>query len=225
MKTIVAISDLHGQLPPLGALPAGHILVIAGDVCPDFKPSIELRYQGERVDRQGFQQGRWLNTTFRGWLEGANDKYAAVIGIAGNHDFVFEKEPILESIEPLPWIYLEDYGVEVFGIKFWGTPWVPNLAYWAFCANDAGLRARAALIPNDIDVLVTHGPPYGVLDHVRGAGPVGDVSIAEAVERIQPKAVICGHIHEQHGQEGGVFNVSLLDDRYEMVYPPTVIEL
>lgn len=229
---IVAISDLHGQLPRPVDLPVGDVLVIAGDVCPDFGRTIsDLSGPGM------LRQADWLDTEFRAWLESVEPDFDAIIGIAGNHDFVFERKDLVPR--GLHWIYLEDSGCNIGGIEFWGTPWVPNLPRWAFHASNTGLNVRAEAIPETTDVLISHGPPYGYLDAVgqfskRGNAErmrVGEQALRDHLGRIRPVILICGHIHEENGSCGAIeaptaiFNVSLLDDNYRMVYEPTIITL
>lgn len=210
---IIAVSDLHGQFPPL---PEGDILVIGGDVCPDYQILGDFR-QGAH------QQGRWLDTTFRAWLESLNFK--AIIGICGNHDFVFERPSLVPD---LPWTYLQDSEVEVEGKKFWGTPWVPRLRSWAFYGNERALQLRAEMIPENIDVLISHGPPYGALDRV-GEQLVGDTNLNEIIKRVKPEVLFCGHIHEGYGHETigstEAYNVSVVDEFYDLVHPATVVDI
>lgn len=224
---VLATSDLHGHLPEV---PECDILVLAGDVCPDF------RGYGRNAgyhDRSGQKQGRWLDTVFRDWLDSVPAKH--VISIAGNHDFVFE-HPFLVP-RGLRWTYLQDSGVELDGIWFWGTPWVPGLPYWAFYGRNEALEARAAAIPEGVDVLVTHGPPLGHGDFIPTSpkqrnkyGNYGGVNAGEpylnaAIKRIRPWAVVCGHIHEDFGEhphtyaELGVFNVAINDENYSPCRP------
>ena len=213
MTKIVAISDMHGQLPD--DLPACDVLVIGGDICPDF-----LRGYANGATRQAY----WLDTAFREWLWAQEAE--AIVGIAGNHDFVLENWGLVPG--GLPWTYLQDSGIAVCGKKFWGTPWVPNLPSWAFYGSPGALQARSDLVPADVDVLITHGPPYGTLDYVHGQH-VGEEAILRAIRDQRPGKVVCGHIHSAHGQAdlhySEVFNVSILDEAYEVAYSYTEINL
>lgn len=223
--SVYAISDLHGFLPDPGEIPCCELLLIAGDVCPDFHEMSFARFGGSRkqpiLDKGEQKQRHWLDTTFREWLEEVNHRVGQVIGIAGNHDFVFEHPFLLPD---LPWIYLRDSEVEIVGLHIWGTPWVPNLARWAFYGKDSFLEARAECIPDYIDVLITHGPPYGVCDVVAekfgGPANVGDRALLQRIEEIEPLAVVCGHIHEAFGlaytaKGVPVYNVSRCDENYD----------
>jgi Icc-related predicted phosphoesterase len=199
---VYATSDLHGNLPEVPD--DADLLLIAGDICPDFRP-LGNRNHWDMIDKSGAEQARWLDTEFRAWLERVE---APVVAIWGNHDFVGEK-PVL--VPDLPWTLLESSEATVGDLRVWGTPWVPGLPYWAFYASEEGLRARAEVIPEGIDVLMTHGPPYGAGDFIptsvrqatkygnHDGKHVGDYTLNPHIERVRPKAVVCGHIHEARG--------------------------
>lgn len=93
--TILATSDLHGQLPTIGPC---DLLLIGGDVCP-------------LDDHSQEGQLRWLDQVFRPWLLAIGAK--TIIGIAGNHDFIFETRPKAVHELDLPWTYLQDSAVEL----------------------------------------------------------------------------------------------------------------
>lgn len=227
---IVAISDTHGYLPT--NLPKGDVLVHAGDVCPDFPGKAE-KY--DLVDKGGYEQANWLDTTFRAWLNHVGPEFKHVVAIAGNHDFVFEKSQLVPD---LPWIYLKDSSVEIDGVKFFGTPWVPGLKRWAFYADYDTLTSKRNGIPPDTDVLISHGPPFGYGDKC-GPGAfsagerVGEDQLVDAIKRIKPLATICGHIHGDHGLHTmrvkdlplPIYNASMVDEAYAPVFEPTVIDL
>ncbi len=217
---IVAVSDLHGNLPEL---PECDVLVIAGDICPDFM-SYSMALRGDKGEQR---QRHWLETDFREWLKKVPAK--EVVGIAGNHDFVFEHRFLIPK--DLRWHYLRDEAVEIDGVRFYGSPWVPNLPKWAFHGSDEFLyrRAEAAIEEPRIDVLVVHGPPYGYADK---CGPkygldglhVGDRHTNEIIAMQRPKAIFCGHIHEgfgeyniphNNGESSKLYNVAFVDEVYE----------
>ena len=65
-------------------------------------------------------------------------------------------------------IYLQDSGVEIEGFKLWGIPWTPKFYNWAFMKNKGGeIGVVVNKIPNDTDILITHGPPFGRLDFTK----------------------------------------------------------
>jgi len=121
----------------------------------------------------------------------------------------------------------------VDGVKFWGTPWSRRFYDWGF-NRDANFRDRVfSLIPEDIDVLISHTPPTncGLLDHCYD-GHVGDEVLLDHIYRVKPKIVICGHIHAGGGMmyefpdiDTKVYNVSLLNESYEYANPIGIIYL
>ena len=81
---------------------------------------------------------------------------------------------------------------------------------------------------------MSHQPPYGYGNryHDAASGNVthlGSRELLAAIRRVRPRLVICGHVHDGHGQfdcDGvPVYNVSLVDEQYRLVYSPTVIGL
>lgn len=214
---VYATSDLHGHLP---VIPECDLLLIAGDICPDYFGG--QRFVGSRIvtDKGEQRQRHWLNTTFREWLDEIPAK--DVVAIAGNHDYVIEHKFLMPK--DLRWHYLEDDEVTLHGLRIWGTPWVPNLPSWAFYQSDRGLQMRAEMIPTGLDILMTHGPPYGIADLVHGMH-VGDPQMGAELERIKPKLVVCGHIHEGFGEYNfngtKLFNVACNDEYYSPCRPLT----
>lgn len=230
MPKVLATADLHGNLP---AIPDCDLLVIAGDICPDF-----FTHRPSRTMEKGEQrQKSWLNTEFREWLDELSARNIEVVGIAGNHDYVFEHHFLIP--DDLPWTYLRDEGhTSRTGLKLWGTPWVPNLPNWAFYGSERALEIRCSIIPEDLDILISHGPPYGLGDMIGpffgGPKPVGDIPLLKKLDRIRPTVVVCGHIHEAHGVYDypfdpdskpytTVYNVAYVDETYAPVNP--IVEL
>jgi predicted phosphodiesterase len=215
---IVALSDIHGYLPTY--LPACDLLLLAGDLCPitDHSPSF---------------QAWWLGGEFRSWLEQRQAR--KIVGIAGNHDFVFEQLPEIVPRD-LPWTYLQDAGIEWEGLKIWGTPWQPWFLDWAFNADPAKLQRQWSLIPEDTDILIVHGPPWSYGDSVPAGEPAtaggfrhaGCPHLLERIKEIQPRLVVFGHIHEGRGEwqlgRTTLANVTLLDADYRVAHKPWVME-
>lgn len=197
MTRVVAVADLHGNLP--SDLPEGDVLAIAGDVCPLADHSV------------GFQR-RWLEQRFYPWL--ASLPHPEVVWIAGNHDFVCQSEGWAPGGRGT---YLLDEGATVAGLRFHGIPWVPNLPRWAFHADDEARAAKVALIPR-VDVLLSHGPPRGTGDRLTGGTRVGCRFLAERLVDRPPGLCAFGHIHEDYGvweREGVTLaNVAHVDERY-----------
>lgn len=142
----------------------------------------------------------WDN--FERWLR--EQPAGDIVGIAGNHDFVAEDYP--ELMRKLPWIYLQDEEVILNGVTIYGSPWTPMFFDWAFMKEDPELEEIWARIPDDTDILVTHGPPWGMLDLTHRGANAGSMTLARRLGQImarrngQPGLIhIFGHIHEGAG--------------------------
>lgn len=201
---IDCISDLHGHYPKLDG---GSLLIVAGDLT------------ARDTDKQVDEFGEWL----------AKQKYDLKVFIGGNHDGFLQKN--FAPIESLDIVYLCDSGITYKDFKIWGSPWTPTFHNWHFM-KDRGedIRAKWDLIPNNIDILVTHGPPYGILDkNIRGEH-CGCEELREAAFRISPKLHMFGHIHEQGGKtlNTGIttyVNASIMNEKYQPLNKPIRIEL
>ena len=144
-------------------------------------------------------QAEWLDTEFRFWLKSLPARQ--IVFVAGNHDLVFEQAAFLVP-KDLPAVYLQDSGFEWQGLKIWGTPWQPWFFDWAFNLREPELKAKWDLIPDDTDILVVHGPPFGYGDGVPRRDSIrqtGSPSLLERIKAISPKLVVFGHIHEGRG--------------------------
>ena len=138
------MSDLHGNLPDLSHLNFD-VLLIGGDICP----------VTNHTDRF---QADWLDTIFRMWIGHIK---APVVAVAGNHDFVFDRNPGM--VPSLPWTYLQDSGTTLpNGMRAWGSPHQPYFGGWAFNLHQDDfideLAEKWDMIPADTDVLLLHGP-------------------------------------------------------------------
>lgn len=213
MPRIVAISDTHSRHEKMPALPDGDILIHAGDATG----------LGKLDEITEFN--RWLGTL----------PHKHKIFVAGNHDWLFEKSPELARALMTNAIYLQDNLVEIEGLKIYGSPWQPRFFNWAFNVNrGVPIAQKWALIPYDTDVLITHGPPHGIMDNVFDpwadtVEAVGCEELLPVVKRIKPRAHIFGHIHAGYGQveiDGIQFiNASICNEVYAPVHPPIVIDL
>jgi predicted phosphodiesterase len=204
---IVVISDTHGMHHRL-RIPPGDVLVHAGD----------LTAEG------GFDGVSQLND----WLSGV--PHAHKIVIAGSHDFCFENNPERARTVLSRAHYLQDEEVTVEGVRFYGSPWHPWFMGWAFnLPRGRPLREKWDLIPEGIHVLVTHGPPFGILDTASDHQHVGCEELRRAIERVQPHVHIFGHIHEGYGMtrvgRTTFVNACICNTRYQPVNAPTVIDL
>jgi Icc-related predicted phosphoesterase len=206
---IVCISDTHGQHAKLN-VPDGDVLIHAGDFSAFGDTPIEV------ID-------------FNQWLGTLPHRYKVVI--AGNHDWMFECHPGAARELLTSAIYLENSGTELSGLKIWGSPVQPEFNSWAFnVARGAAIRRYWKMIPTSTDVLITHGPPYGVLDTAHPTtAHLGCEELAEAVQQIRPRLHVFGHIHGGYGEakaNGTQFvNASVVDEAYRLVNAPQVIEI
>lgn len=216
-KKLVIISDTHTM--HMGVenkfnLPPADFLIHCGDIT-----------------------GRGTEYTIREFLKWFNDldQYTYKIFIAGNHDILFETTPTLikEILNDYPnIIYLEDNGIELEGLKFWGTPVSKPFMDWAFNRPEEKLKQHWKAISDDIDVLITHSPPYKIMDFATHGSKeyTGSPSLYdEVVNRIKPQIHCFGHIHSEYGMrffgEIKFINASNLNDEYKIVNPPMVIEI
>jgi Icc-related predicted phosphoesterase len=202
--TIVAISDTHGLHQSL-EIPKGDILVHAGDITK----------QGTLREVEEFND-------FLGSLP-----HSEKIVIAGNHDFCCERDRQACEKALTNGVYLQDEGVTIQGIHFYGSPWQPWFYDWAFnLQRGPEIKAKWDLIPEDTDVLITHGPPLGRGDRTVLGQQVGCEDLLDTVERIRPRVHIFGHIHEAFGTSSNehttFINASSCNFGYEPVNPPVL---
>lgn len=180
---IDCISDLHGARP---VLQGGDLLIIAGDLTAKDTPE---------------EHKVMLN-----WM-GMQD-YDEVFFIAGNHDghYVNQGQFVFYGDKSFVYYIFDSYmefwsHKEKRGVKVYGSPWTPTFCNWHFM-KDRGepIRMMWDNIPNDTDILVTHGPPHGILDRNSEGKSVGCHDLKKAISRIKPKYSIFGHIHEGYGE-------------------------
>lgn len=207
---ITFISDTHSKHKHLTSnvynniLGSGDVLVHAGD-CTNVGRESEVK-------------------DFLDWF--ANTNYTHKIFIAGNHDFYFEKvHDIDQKYKDMGVHYLFDSSVEIDGVKFYGSPWQPIFYNWAFNLTRGDRLAEVwAKIHEDVDILITHSPAYGMLDYTPRGEQVGCVDLYDRIIQIKPKIHVCGHIHWAYGQKSfnGIefLNASVLNERYEYENKP-----
>jgi Icc-related predicted phosphoesterase len=202
---IVCISDTHGLHRKL-VLPEADILIHAGDFMVHGRST-------EEID------------DFNEWL--GSLPYRHRIVIAGNHDLLFESSPAEARDHLYNAVYLENAGITLEGISFWGCPVTPVLPQWAFSA-ERGADKYWDKVPARIDVLVTHGPPFGTLDKDDILSPhMGCKQLTKAVLRVKPRLHVFGHVHGGYGQEtgpNGTYFVNCAALRGATLNSPVVIE-
>jgi predicted phosphohydrolase len=173
---LVITSDTHGRHNLLPDLPGGDIFIHAGDFMNSGLFPEEIH-------------------SFNRWLETLPILRRVVCG--GNHDRLFQSMPEFARQSLTNAIYLENTGVTIDGVSFWGSPYTPEFLNWAFM-YPRGPQANQhwEQIPVGLDVLITHGPPFGILDKTMAGGEhLGCVELLEAVQAKNPKVHIFGHIH------------------------------
>jgi len=222
---ITAFSDGHGMFPKFKE--DGDILLIAGDILPVWNHNLTF-------------QKHWYEESFIPWLDSLPFKHK--VFCCGNHDLYFYHSSLKEIRKNLPsnCYYLQDDSVTLDGIKIYGTPWQLPFCDWAFNLCEEDLAIKFKKIPNDIDILLSHGPAYGYADIVLhktyycSDGNLGSKALLDAVRRTNPKFVISGHIHTaNHELISGCFNnkitefanVSYIDEKYEPYYDPLVFNI
>lgn len=227
---VVALSDQHGFLPDV---PPCDLLIVAGDVCPDkFGPFTAMSAPE--------QQERWFNREVRPWLAAAPAAHRILTW--GNHDWCGQAcdfsgdAPGRASTTTLQVLVDQATSVPAVvgghpdkSLSVWATPWSNQFMRWAFMKAPAALAEVYYAIPAGIDILVSHQPPYGYGDLVPGrADHLGSRELLAAIDRVRPQLVICGHIHGGYGryEHDGIpiYNVSVVDENYRLVHPPTIIE-
>ena len=230
---ITFISDTHtkhGQLitaddirnsQQLIDLPGGDLLIHAGD----FMSSGYSKREAEDFLY-------WFNT-----IKGYDKK----IFIAGNHDRIMQNDPdwatdILKEYTTINYLQDEEYGLyditEDRSINIYGSPWQPEFYQWAFNLprNGEELKSKWDAIPENTDILITHGPAFGFLDDVEGRRGIhlGCELLIDRIKEVKPKIHVCGHIHSGYGHyfDGHThfFNASILNERYDYTNLPVTID-
>lgn len=206
---LVLISDthgLHGQVK----LPDGDVLIHAGDCLNHGTKASEL-------------------TSFASWFKDQPHKHK--LAIAGNHDFFFEQyRAECEAALGPSVTYLEDSGTTIDGLHFWGSPVQPRFFDWAF-NRDRGfaINQHWRMIPDDTDVLVTHGPPDMLLDQCPNGRHVGCTDLLARILKVKPKLHVFGHIHHSYGEKyfhgTRYVNASQCNEKYRITNDPIVVDL
>jgi Icc-related predicted phosphoesterase len=217
---VTFLSDTHNKHKQItGDLPGGDLLLHSGDIS-------SMGYEHEIREFC-----KWFNN-----IEG----YTHKVFIAGNHDWGFQDnvEKVKEILDFYSGItYLQDSELVIKvgderEVKIYGSPWQPWFHDWAFNLpkNGPGLMSKWEAIPEDTDILLTHGPAFGVLDTVEGRrhDNLGCELLAERLQVISPKIHLCGHIHTGRNivKRGEILhvNASVLDERYIYTQKPITID-
>ena len=204
---IVFTSDWHNY--KLGSSLEGDVFVHSGDIS----------MRGEYSELKDFDA----------FIKHLNFKHKIVI--PGNHDFCFDKRfghTLCHPVENA--IILINNGITIDGTSFWGSPYCPQFGTWAFMEPDNELKKYWDMIPENTDVLVTHAPPFGILDYSNLLlGHAGSRTLRDRLNVVSPKIHAFGHIHEGHGMticnNTTFLNTSAVDENYVYRHPPMIVEL
>ena len=237
---VIAFSDPHGILPNINE--EFDLMFICGDICP-----VDNHYRN--------WQREWMETHFTEWVNNLpfKDAWSKVIFIAGNHSLRLEsckrediKSGILDKCNGRL-VYLQneyyefDYwnGVELTIYKIFGTPYCKIFGNWAFMRPDDKLEKYFSQIPYDLDFLITHDPPNindcgTILQQTKwsdGTKKAGNDILTDHILEKTPKYVFCGHIHsgnhnlEEYAEGCKIANVSLLNEFYNPIYKPLILDI
>jgi Icc-related predicted phosphoesterase len=216
MKTarIVAVSDSHCQHTKL-LLPEGDFLLHAGD----------FSHKGRTAECLDFL--KWFDT----------QPHKHKVFIAGNHELGVEQNPdifraMVKEVAP-SCHYLNEQSIELDGWKIFGSPWTPHFYNWAFNAHRGPeIQAHWDKIPNDTEILISHGPPHGVLDLVMDGSHQGCRDLKKTIEnRLKNLQIHCyGHLHLEGAQstvqDGVIYvNAACVDEEYKLRGEIQVIDL
>lgn len=208
---IVAISDTHNQHKFL-KIPKCDVLVHCGDFTSLGKPEEIMKFK------------RWIVSLLD------EEIIREVVMTFGNHEVWAEKnmDRAREMLDDPQIHILIDEEKTIDGVKFYGSAHTPTFFDWAFMEDEDALARRFRRIPEDTDVLVTHGPPFGHLDDViRPPFHAGSHALLEAVNKAQPRYHCFGHLHLMGGRTKEVYfgdegekittfvNAAVLDDFYK----------
>lgn len=236
---LVVISDTHGYKP---ALPHGDILVHCGDM---------TAYGTEEETRK-----------YLTWI--SEQPFQFKIVVPGNHDlWLYEQYRKVRTPEDpfrMGWVALQTWLVDIGDVhllvdegrlldpklticngkrySFYGSPWTPMFNNWAFMDDDKNLHKHFQRIPEGVDVLITHGPAYGILDkpsaqqRSQGDTRLGSQSLLYHIMRAKPKVHVHGHIHASYGMypqygesDTTHYNCAIMGEDYKPTHQPVEIEI
>jgi Icc-related predicted phosphoesterase len=205
---LTIISDTHGAQEKLGCL-SGDVLIHCGDMFNMFSQS----------DNEFEKMDEWF---------GKQD-FDLILCIGGNHDFKLEERSKFDNQPFKNAVYLEGAGYQYGGYNFFGAPWVPELHGQAFYNDENGLVEKWSDIPKNVDILITHTPPAGILDVSSRGLTLGCHFLTAAIERCRPIVHCFGHVHASSGvhKANGItyVNAALANSRYELSRQPYEMEL
>ena len=232
---VAVISDLHGNLPIYPSpywegIEECELLLICGDILP-------LRIQTNMLESK-----LWLTEEFKPWA--ASLPVEQVFFIAGNHDFWFERNDlpahqIFSLYDKVTYLknefddYLSTQDSKVY--RIFGTPYCHQFGNWAFMRDEETLVRKFNQIPGNVDILLSHDAPYGTSDicfegWAADGRHKGCPELRDAIIASKPRYNFHGHLHSaNHGEEllgeTKVYNTSILNEQYDLVYEPLIIRI
>ncbi len=214
MIKIVFLSDTHSMHSKI-KVPDGDILIHCGD------------FSGYGTEKDVIQFNAWLGTL--------PHKHKLVT--PGNHDKFCEKYPEQAKALFTNAKLLIDEEITVEGLRIFMSPWTPQFFNWSYMYDRAYGKTVWEKIPEGIDVLVTHGAPFGILDHVMRPAmgnweeeSVGCSDLLHRVLDVKPKVHGFGHLHLKGGQiqvEAGTtfVNAAVCTEEYRPLNTIMVVEV
>ncbi|MDT0675086.1 metallophosphatase domain-containing protein [Autumnicola musiva] len=204
---VTCISDTHNKHDEL-SLPEADLLIHAGDFT-------EAGTKKESLE-------------FLNWF--SSQPHKNKILIAGNHDFYFEKHKDIYNIIPENIHYLKDSGIEINGLYFWGSPVTPGQLGWAFNRERGReIKKHWDKIPVNTNVLITHTPPYKIMDVLDNGEHIGCEELRKKINDLHLKMHVYGHLHDSYGSvkaaECLYVNASCLDQKHRNINIPNTYTL
>jgi Icc-related predicted phosphoesterase len=213
---IVTFSDIHGQqnkkLTNWFESNPADLLIFAGDL------------QANQTTDDGTKFTQWLHKL----------PYPSKIMVFGNHDGYYDiitNYVVNNFYDDIVILNNNSYTYNKNGneINIFGSPHSVEFGSWWFMLKDEELEKLWEKIPDNTDILITHGPPYGILDKTYAGINAGSKTLAKRIAELKKlKYHIFGHIHEAFGTvtigQVTYLNTSLLNERYKFVNNPIIID-
>jgi Icc-related predicted phosphoesterase len=208
---LVCTSDTHGDTPT--DIPDGDVFIHCGD------------YAIKETEQEAKETVSWIGEL----------PHRYKLFVPGNHDsFTYHNVEFFRGLcSGVGITMLDDKGIDIDGKLFWGFPWVRDPMgkhRWPYTATEDVIEKLSSFIPTTVDILLTHGPPKGILDRTKD-GHIGSSAMRTLVDAYLPrlKYYICGHIHEGYGthKENGVtfVNAAYKDFMYIGGQSPIVLDI
>ena len=215
---IVHLSDTHG-------FHEGQCEIWLKEIAEEHQPSVVI-HSGDFMQHSMKYQD--AEDFFKWFME---LPFEHKILVPGNHDKWCEQlendDDLRHAVLPDRLHLLINESVEIEGVKFWGSPYTPEFFDWGFQLYGTEGYDLWNEIPENTDVLITHGPSMGVLDKLPTNESVGCPFLAQRIDELDIKAHLFGHIHDAYGMTSEDYyiavNSSLLDENYKVQNKPQLV--